>query len=46
MISAQLNPSIAKEQERENKMNTLESRMNSMEALLAEMSKNIKSLVS
>lgn len=46
LLSAQLNPSIAKEREREDKMNTLETRMNSMEALLAEMSKNIKSLVS
>lgn len=45
IISAQLNPSIAKEREREDKMNTLETRMNSMEAMLAEMSENIKSLV-
>ena len=46
IVSAQLNPSIAKEREREDKMNTLENRMNSIEAVLSEMNRTLKDLAS
>ena len=40
----QLNPSMAQDRERENRLSGLEERMGSMEAVLAEMNKTLKKM--